>query len=136
MGWTKTRLSPALWKRTVFSDEKRFCLDGPDGAAYYWAEKRLKKRYFSRRQQGSKRAMVWGCFSRKGKPVFVPNTYESQRYIRLLEDHLEPFDDVNHTNEFRFQQENFKSHTARITDQYFMEAGVSVSRWPFEEFRL
>ncbi len=38
--------SPVLWKRTIFSDQKRFCLDGPDGAAYYWADKRLDKRYF------------------------------------------------------------------------------------------
>ncbi len=134
MDWAKIqlRLSPALWKRTIFSDEKRFCLDGPDGAAYYWADKRLDKRYFSRRQQGGKSVMVWGCFSWKGKPelVFVPNTMNAQRYVRLLEDHLEPFGDGKHPNWFRLQQDNAKSHTAKITDQYFMEAGVSVLSWP------
>ncbi len=73
-----------------------------------------------------------GCFSWKRKPelVFLPNTMNAQRYVRLLEDHLEPFGDAKHTNRFRFQRDNAKSHTAKITHQYFVEAGVSVLSWP------
>ncbi len=61
-----------------------------------------------------------GCFSWKGKPelVFVPNSMNAQRYVRLLEDHLEPFGDAKHPNGFRFQRDNAKSHTAGRSTQH------------------
>lgn len=40
------------WKRTIFSDEKRFNFDGPDGFAYYWHNLKAEETYFSTRQQG------------------------------------------------------------------------------------
>lgn len=30
------------WRKVVFTDEKRFCLDGPDGQACFWGDKRLE----------------------------------------------------------------------------------------------
>lgn len=40
------------WKRVVFSDEKKWNLDGPDGYQYYWHDLRKEPQYFSQRQQG------------------------------------------------------------------------------------
>ena len=60
LAWAKKRLSenPKMWTRTIFSDEKRWCLDGPDGNAYYWTAKDLDPRYFSKRQRGGRSLMV------------------------------------------------------------------------------
>ncbi len=42
-------INPVRWRRTIFSDEKRFCLYGPDGRAKYWMDKRFGKGVFSKR---------------------------------------------------------------------------------------
>ena len=40
------------WKKTLFTDEKRFCLDSLDGNACYWCDERLDSPIFSTRQRG------------------------------------------------------------------------------------
>ncbi len=36
-------LPSGRWKRTVFTDETRFCLDGSDGSACFWGDRRLSR---------------------------------------------------------------------------------------------
>lgn len=56
MNWTTE------WRKVIFSDEKRFNLDGPDGASYYFHDIRKEKKYLSRRHSRSGSIMVWGRF--------------------------------------------------------------------------
>jgi hypothetical protein len=51
----------------VFSGEKKFNLDGPDGFSYYWHDLRNEKLIFSKRTQGGCSVMIWGGFGSKGK---------------------------------------------------------------------
>uniref|UniRef100_A0A7I4YN82 HTH_Tnp_Tc3_2 domain-containing protein n=1 Tax=Haemonchus contortus TaxID=6289 RepID=A0A7I4YN82_HAECO len=50
------------WAKVVFSDEKKFNLDGPDGNKYYWRDLRREPVYFSRRTFGGGSLMVWDAF--------------------------------------------------------------------------
>ena len=88
LDWAKPQLqqSPSKWLRTIFSDEKRFSLDSPDGASHHRAEKRLDLRYFSTLQNGGGGVMVWGCFSDAGAPnlATIEGTMDSAGYRTIL----------------------------------------------------
>ncbi|XP_055938024.1 uncharacterized protein LOC129968197 [Argiope bruennichi] len=51
------------WIEVMFSDEKKFNLDGPDGWRYYWHDLRKEPEIFSKRQMGGGSVMIWGAFS-------------------------------------------------------------------------
>ncbi len=55
------------WRRIVWSDEKKFNLDGPDGLSYYWHDKRKRDLYFQSRQRGGGSVMVWAAFGYNGR---------------------------------------------------------------------
>jgi len=47
----------------IFTDEKNFNLDGPDGFNYYWHDIRSDEQICSTRQNGGQSLMLWGgCF--------------------------------------------------------------------------
>ena len=74
------------WKRVVFSDEKKFNLDGPDGFQKFWFSKEIKQEYFSKRHTEGGSLMVWGAFSAKGKLklIFLNGCQTSKDYIKML----------------------------------------------------
>uniref|UniRef100_A0A915DS67 Transposable element Tc3 transposase n=1 Tax=Ditylenchus dipsaci TaxID=166011 RepID=A0A915DS67_9BILA len=49
MSWTHE------WESVIFSDEKKFNLDGPDGFSYYLRDLRKEQRFFSKRNFGGGR---------------------------------------------------------------------------------
>ena len=51
------------WRRIVFSDYRKFNLDGPDGFAYYWHDSRKEQKCFSKRQQGGSGVTIWEAVS-------------------------------------------------------------------------
>ena len=54
------------WRDVIFSDEKRFNLDGPDGFGHYWHDLRKELQYFSKRQQGGGSVTIWGAIVYNG----------------------------------------------------------------------
>ena len=82
-----------FWNKVIFSDEKKFNLDGPDGNACYWHDLRKDERFFSKRQNGGASVMVWGGISPYGVSplVFLNANQDSRKYCETLDKALLPF---------------------------------------------
>ena len=53
LDWAKTHMSWSTeWSNVVFSDEKKFNLDGPDGFQYYWHDIRKDRQLCTKRNFG------------------------------------------------------------------------------------
>ncbi|CAD6198517.1 unnamed protein product [Caenorhabditis auriculariae] len=78
------------WNKTIFSDEKKLNLDGPDGYAHYWRDLRKDPMYFSKRNFGGGSLMVWAAFCGNGTVAlsFIGTRTNSQDYQQLLAQHV------------------------------------------------
>ena len=122
-------VSPSKWSRTIFSEEKRFCLDGPDGNLYHWTDKRLDPRYFSTRQKGGGGVMAWGCFSAICKPnlAVFEGTPDTVGYCTILEKVLLPFAEDKFPDGWIFQQDNAQPHISHHIKTFFTDMDIDVS---------
>lgn len=123
------------WDHVIFSDEKRFVLDGPDGKEKAWRSKRAPKRTKKRRQGGGGGIMVWGAISSRGmsKLVVVSNKIDAVRYCEVLSDALVPLIEGKFGTDDDwsvFQQDGAPSHTAKFTQEYLMDASITTMSWP------
>lgn len=123
------------WDRVIFSDEKKFNLDGPDGWAYYWHDLRKEKRIFAKRQQGGGSVMIWLAFSNEGRTeaVVIDGNLTGNKYKALLQRYMIPL--MNHIDDLYedgaiFQQDNATPHIANVTLDWFDDKGVTVLDWP------
>lgn len=133
LSWAIERVSwGPKWRQVVFSDEKKFNLDGPDGFQYYWHDLRNEPQVYSTRQMGGGSVMVWGAFSAAGKSVLavLEGRQDNVRYQRTLEQFLLPFARANHPAGYVFQQDNASIHTASGTKIWFQTHSIDVMPWP------
>ena len=81
------------WSKWIFSDEKKFNLDGPDGYRYYWKLDGMDDKIFSRDSNSRSSVMVWGGISKNGCTplVEVPKKCDSKKYCTILEEGLIPY---------------------------------------------
>ena len=88
LSWAKDHLvrGASFWKRIIFSDEKRWTLDGPDGLACYWKAADRSPRWFAQRKLGVGGLMFWPGFSAGGKLELdvVVGGLGADAYIELL----------------------------------------------------
>lgn len=120
------------WLQVVFSDEKKWNLDGPDGWKCYWHDLRKEKEVFSKRQFGGASIMTWGCFSFNGvgSLAFISGKMNSVAYKEVLEDHLLPNAVDLAGEKWVFQQDNAPIHNSKLMKTWFKCKNIQVLDWP------
>ena len=120
------------WRRIVFSDEKKFNLDGPDGFAHYWHDLRKKPQYFSKRQQGGGSVTIWAAIAYNGASnIAVINcNLSSEKYCEVLTKCLLPFAAEVCLQDWIFQQDNASCHKSNHTKCFLADNYVDVLPWP------
>ncbi|EFP00390.1 hypothetical protein CRE_01407 [Caenorhabditis remanei] len=121
------------WSKIVWSDEKKFNLDGPDGAHSYWRDLRKDPMTFSRRNFGGGSLMVWGAFC-NNKAValkFVTCKMNSVDYQATLQSGIVPFfSRGNRKKTHIFQQDNAAIHKSGATMNWFATKKIKTLDWP------
>lgn len=118
------------WGTTIFTDEKRFSLDGPDDWSTYIApgEKMVRQK----RQCDGGGLMVWlmampnGLVSHK----IIRGKFKALDYIELLKNQLIPIAKLNYGDDFILQEDNAPVHKAKIVKKYLQESHINVLDWP------
>uniref|UniRef100_A0A914Q3Z0 Transposase n=1 Tax=Panagrolaimus davidi TaxID=227884 RepID=A0A914Q3Z0_9BILA len=120
------------WNTIIFSDEKKFILDGPDGFSHYWHDLKKEPRYFKRRNFGGGSLMVWGAFSALGKLklAFTSSRMNSEDYQEVLQNHLIPFKNRFRRIPLLFQQDNASIHVSKSTKGWFERKRIKLFEHP------
>ena len=110
------------WSKIIWSDEKEFNLDGPDGIKYYWHDLRNNPKYLSKRAFGGGTLMVWGAFV--GNQLInlgvSEHTMDSKEYIDMLEENLLPFVKRG----LKFMHDGASIHQSEINRNWLKEKKV------------
>lgn len=120
------------WKRVIFTDEKRFNLDGPDGFAYYYHDLRKEKLVKKRRQMGGGGVMIWGGIGYFGRTdiICIEGKMNSKRYVNLIKEQISKHARFITNGRFIFQHDNASVHRAKIVEAYFSSEKIQVLPWP------
>lgn len=118
------------WTKTIFTDEKKFSLDGPDDWGTYMLPG--EKLFRNKRQCDGGGLMVWlmampnGLLSHK----IIRGPFKSNNYIHLLETQVIPIAKLNFGNDFFLQEDNATVHKAKNVKTFLEKSAVKVLKWP------
>lgn len=118
------------FSNVVFSDEKRFSLDGPDNWMTYLPKNNQRCRV--KRQSKGGGLMVWGMVFSTGT-VFVKKLIgrqTSDTYKDLILYYAVPHILHELGTDFLFQQDNCSIHVSQKMKEFFEEQNLSILQWP------
>lgn len=120
------------WKNVVFSDEKKFNLDGPDGYNHYFHDIRKEEKFLSRHHARKGGVMVWGAISYWGaiKLNFVSNKMTGNSYKNMLQSVFPQIQELFGHLQMIFQQDNAPIHNARVVKSWIESQNVELLPWP------
>lgn len=125
-------LNAKNWKHVIFSDEKKFNLDGPDGYQYYWHDIRDQTQYLSKRHSCLGSVMIWGGISYDGILCLevMDGRQTGSTYKSLLSRQFDLFNGWFGPGNWEYQHDNAPIHTAREVKDFIEERGVDILEWP------
>jgi len=87
--------------------------------------------WFSKRNSGGERVMVWGAFAarRKSKLVILDGKQDSPKYVRRMEDNLLPFSEDLPLS-WIFIQDGAPCHRATVAKEWLEDNFIPVMDWP------
>ena len=77
----------------IFTDEKRFNLDGLDGFTYYYHDLRKEEQFLSRRHMGGGSVMIWAGIGYRGKTEikFITGRMNSKIYLEMIDQQINAY---------------------------------------------
>ena len=128
-GWLARNHS---FEKTIFSDEKRFSLDGPDCWRSYIKENDDIVR--ERRQCQGGDIMMWLMSFPNGLVSYeiIEGYFKSINYKYLLEKRILPTIRLNYGSDFYYQDDNCTVHKAKLVKDFLKEERVNVLEWPYK----
>ena len=131
--WARNHLETGTdWRRHIFTDEKKFILDGPDGLACYWHDLRKEREIFSKRQQGGKSLMIWGAvaYNDLSNLYILDGSVDSARYCKTLRETLLPFAQKHYQKNWLLMQDGASVHRSNETKKWLANNRLCAIEWP------
>ncbi|KAA8490274.1 Transposable element Tc3 transposase [Porphyridium purpureum] len=133
LAWARHhQLEQTNWAAIVFTDEKKFNLDGPDGFHKTWVERAADVPDVWSRHSGGGGCMVWGAISARGKIHlhFIEGSFTAAKYVSMLrEDNV-----LNRCRQMVgpnmvFQQDNAPVQTSRLVKNFMNDENAELLDW-------
>ena len=118
------------WEKTIFSDEKRFSLDGPDD----WRTYAMKNEEINRQQRqcGGGSIMIWLMTLPNGLLSYkvIAGKFNSDSYIDMMKMSVVPIMKLNFGNDFWLQEDNASVHKSAKVKHFMLQSSIKILEWP------